>query len=120
MSHRRRARRLASAINGSSETSNFEADEVMTPLSLASQQASSSGDIPEHWGRPANTPVCVVSSAAVWVPLAITVVIGALVGRPAIRAGNKRLLMVLLVPQLAVAGFLIWITQEASYHVHLV
>lgn len=56
----------------------------------------------------------------VWVPIAITVVIAVLVGRPAIRTGNKLLLMVLFFPQLAVAGLLIWIAQEASYHVHLI
>ena len=57
---------------------------------------------------------------AVWVPIAVTVVIAALVGLRAIRTGNKRLLMVLFFPQLAVAGFLIWVAQEPSYHVHLI
>lgn len=55
---------------------------------------------------------------SVWVPLAITTVLLVLVGLPALATGNKRRLMVLVAAQLAVLGFLIWIAQEASYHVH--
>jgi len=56
---------------------------------------------------------------SLWLLIAFTLVLGALVGLPAIRTHNKRDLAALAVTQLAVLGTLIWIAQESSYHVHL-
>ena len=56
---------------------------------------------------------------SLWLLVVVTVVVGALVGLPAIRTRNKRGLAAIAVIQLAVLGTLIWIAQEPSYHVHL-